>query len=157
MTFPFSMYYWRTVHPSCTTMPPHHCLHHCTAAICIAAICTLPPQWPPLGSPTETPREVRLCMEMTWHLPHDYSCMYIIAPGVGTEEAAFFSSSHFSLSGQGRSPCDGAAAMHSCFLPHQVPSARCYTGTLPLLEPSLTAGALASATQGGALCPVPTS
>ena len=51
----------------------------------------LAPQRPPSGSPAETPGEVRLCAEMTWLFPRDRARMYIIAPGVGTEEAAFFS------------------------------------------------------------------
>ncbi len=145
-TFPFSLYCWcthrvrttcpsprHTMHPSCTTTTPHCCPHHRTTAVCI------PPPWrPPLGSPVETPGEVWLCMGMTWHLPCDCSRMYIIAPGVGTKEAAFFSSSHFRLSGQGCSPCNRAATMHSCSLPHQVPSTGRYTGTLLLSELSLT-------------------
>ena len=47
--------------------------------------------------------------------------------------------SHFRLSGQGRSPCNGLAATCSRFPPHQVPSAGRYAGTSLLSEPSLTA------------------
>jgi hypothetical protein len=91
--------------------PGARCTPFLSYTAATTAALTLRPQWTPPGSPMETPREARLCAGVMWHLPHDQSHMYIITAGVGTEEAAFFSHSHFSLSGQG---CLRALGLQLC-------------------------------------------